>query len=221
MLLFELLSTSQVETLAQLKELVANLKNVKTISYDAKSDRFLIKSDDVDDLMWDVPSRLDGGSGFRIDKVSAGAIYVKYAKKDSTKKEKSDKQFIKDLLEYGKEQTGHDEDHIECHEFVESIEQMELAPSEKKKLEFIYYDEGASEEIITKLRADSKKFSDAHVKALIQGMIDGSANGHSFIKYHGKKVFYVDGYLWNLGVSQSSIDAVDSYLESVYAASTK
>jgi len=106
---------------------------------------------------------------------------------------------------------------IQCHEGIQTIKNKlsEYGDKEnwKRHLKFIEWDELKWKDIGELLLKDNKKFNNEVIDNMIEDISDGSMNGHSFIKY---KNYYIDPYLWSMGVELEEINVVDSYLESIY-----
>ncbi len=105
----------------------------------------------------------------------------------------------------------------ECHDSVYNIEEKFKNKPYYKDLEFIFWDEDKIDNFIDYMRknVDIKRidFKNKIVNNLIEDMISGYVNGHSFIKY---KDYFIDPYLSFNKVPKNIIQNVDKFIYDIY-----
>lgn len=105
----------------------------------------------------------------------------------------------------------------QCHEctflVLSNLKKYSHAGSWTKNLKYGKWDERKWKLVGELLSKNKKTFQNKHINNLITDIIDGSVNGHSFIKY-GRT--FIDPYLYSLGVSDAETDKFGQYFEKIF-----
>ncbi len=98
---------------------------------------------------------------------------------------------------------------LECHD---SVAKLEAQFKQREGVQYFFWDESKGDDFYKLLNKTPFKSKDAEVMDLINGLKQGTVNGHSFVR-SGKH--YVDPHLKSLGVAQKYIDEVDDFIVSL------
>lgn len=105
----------------------------------------------------------------------------------------------------------------QCHEcsflILKNLDNYNSIGSWTSGLEYVKWDETKWKKVGEALAKNRKKFRSKVINDLVVGIIDGSVNGHSFIKFEG---VYIDPYLHSLRVKNDEIDDFCLYMEKIY-----
>lgn len=100
--------------------------------------------------------------------------------------------------------------HFDCHPSVEFVKTDKELKSFwwHKYIKYHEWDEYKWKKVSLKLKKDNKKFSDKNINNLIEDIIGGTVNGHSFLSFEG---YFIDPYLKSLKVKENEIQKFDKY----------